>query len=176
MIPSKPRGRPQQGPQRKTRSLNLKTSDELRALIETAAAEGGRSLTQETERRLAASFGVSASAMTTEVGPLLRRLATVVDLAEQRTGKRWDADPETFWAVRAGFNDLVDRLMPDEPEWTATVGRSGAAGQDAYVDKINDWKTLGVEIARAVQPLPWRHPGHVNDDGSTTPVADLSRR
>ena len=172
MTDAKPRGRPPEGAKRKTASLNLKASDELRALIQAAALEGGRSLTQEIERRLASTFAVSASAMTAGVGPLLRRMATVVDLTEQRTGKAWDADPETFWAVRAGFNDLVDRIMPQEPDWAASVA---AGGDGSYADKIEDWKTLGREIARAVQPLPTRHPGHVNPDGTVTPVASLAR-
>ena len=165
-------GRPRHGESEKRKALNLRTTDELRALLEAAATEGGRSLTQEVERRLASTFNVSASAQTSTLGPLLRRLATVVDLAEQRTSKQWDADAETFWAVRAGFNDLVDRLMPEEPDWAASIA---AGGHDGYVDKIEDWKTLGREIARAVQPAPTRHSGHVNPDGSITPVNNFSR-
>lgn len=150
------RGRPRHGDTEKRKALNLRTTDEMRALLEAAAVEGGRSLTQEVERRLASTFKVSASAQTSALGPMLRRLATVVDLAEQRTGKQWDTDPETFWAVRAGFNDLVDRLMPEEPDWAASTARGN---NDGYVDRINDWKTLGVDIARSVLPLAWRHPG-----------------
>jgi len=166
------RGRPRHGDTEKRKALNLRTTDEMRALLEAAAVEGGRSLTQEVERRLASTFNVSASAQTSALGPLLRRLATVVDLAEQRTGNKWDADPETFWAVRAGFNDLVGRLMPDEPDWAASVAAGGA---DGYIDRINDWKTLGEDIARAVQPVAWRHPGSVNPDGTVSPVANLRR-
>lgn len=150
------RGRPRHGETEKRKALNMRTTDEMRALLEAAAIEGGRSLTQEVERRLASTFNVTAATQTSTLGPLLRRLATVVDLAEQQTGKKWDSDPETFWAVRAGFNDLVDRLMPEEPEWAATVRGGGKGG---YVDQIDDWKTRGVDIARAVNPLAWRHPG-----------------
>lgn len=165
MTEVKKRGRPPQGGPRKTRSLNLKTNEELRTLIEVAAVEGGRSLTQEIERRLESSFNLSPSQAISPIGPLLRRFSAGVEIAETRTGKSWLEDLQTFWLARSSFNDLIDRLMPDEPNWHVTT----ASPDSDQMRIIDDWKAEGREIARAVQPRPWRHPGMVADKVAVAP-------
>jgi hypothetical protein len=150
-------GRPRHGEGEKRKALNLRTTDLMRNLLETAATENGLSLTQEVERRLTASFNLTVQGTRDPVlGPLLQRFAAITDLAQQRTGKEWQVDPETFWAVRAGFNELIDRLMPDEPAWAATVS---GEGDGERLDRIEDWKMLGKDIARAVHPRAFRNFG-----------------
>lgn len=49
-------GRPRHGENVKAAYLNMRTDPELRALIETSAAQHGLSLTAEVERRVRLSF------------------------------------------------------------------------------------------------------------------------
>ena len=179
----KARGRPQHTTQRKSRSLNLKTSDELRALIDAAASASGRSLTQEVERRLEASFGVSAAAMTTDLGPLFRRMSMLIEMIELRSEKKWTEDSATWFAVVGGIKDLLARFEPDDPAGLLDMkalhrleGTSEyAAARLASLAAVLESERPGVEVARILQPLPTRHPGLVSADGVHTPVNTFNR-
>ncbi len=177
-----PGGRPPQNDVAKRSAISLRVTPSLREKADNAALEAGRSLSQEIELRLEQSFArddlaggpaqasllrlIAASA--SGLGKTIRQFDLLVQAIEARTGKSWLDDPETFFAVRAGQIDLLDRSMPDEPELAAIL--SGAK-----VNRRPEWDAMGIAVARAVFPPPVKHPGHVEADGSVTPVAILNR-
>ncbi len=160
-------GRPQHGDTPKTQALNLKTTVELRDLLEKAAAESGRSLTKEVERRLSSSFGLSEAAAAGNLAQLFRRISTLIETVELRTGKVWTEDAATFWAVRAGILEFIDRTMPDDPDFVLMRSRiSSEADPDtrralelAETQRLKDLEKSGTEVARMIQPLTFINPG-----------------
>lgn len=115
-------GRPRQGEEVKLAPLNMRTSPELRAKIEEAADANGRSLTQEVERRLFSSFTLDQYVGRMHIQSLTLMLGAAVSLIEDRTGKRWTEDQETWIMVSEAVMRLLrwDRPPPDsdqEEEW-----------------------------------------------------------
>lgn len=96
--------------------LNMRTTAEIRQRMEKAAEANGRSLASEVEDRLLSSFNqddiLEAMFGNAELINLFRMLAAATDIVEQRTGKSWAADYETFVAVKTAWEKLINELRP----------------------------------------------------------------
>jgi hypothetical protein len=94
----------------KSATLTTRITPETREELELAAAEKGRSLSQEVEYRLRSFAGQGRKP------PHIRSLADAVSLIvariEQRTGRRWLDDPFTADAVRQGISAFSSRISP----------------------------------------------------------------
>ena len=171
------RGRPRKPAEEgKRHTLTIRLGVDMRNQVELAANRQGSSLAQEVEARLAQSFEIDqvlgpkehakflrlVAASSDFFGQFLQHLAAVKNAIETRTSGSFENDPATFWAVRKGMLDLVDRMMPDEPAWVAA--QQLAADDPAleyYVDERPAWEEMGIEVARAICPIPRRYPGLV---------------
>ena len=131
--PHRQQGRPPLGPDEGKRSvLNARITTRLRANLEMAAAETGRSLSQEIEFRLEQSFlreTAQHEAFGGEhVDALMRVLGNAVRLIEATGGKKWQEDRETFTWVKATIEKLLDALGPAAGAYTD--GEQGRLGDD----------------------------------------------
>lgn len=81
----------------KRAAVAVRTTPTIKAKLEDAAREAGRSVTQEIEARLEASVGLVATA---ESHDLLGQIAREIRRAEELTGKRWHKDLRTWAMVR----------------------------------------------------------------------------
>jgi TraY domain len=119
---ARPRGRPPL-PQAegKRHALALRVTAERRNALEEAAAQSGRSLSQEIEFRLEQSFHEEASYGGREMAGLFRMMAgAAAFISERRGGKAWSSDWETFQAVRTAWRELINQAIPSMPaDWKA---------------------------------------------------------
>lgn len=92
--------------------LSLRTTKELREQLEDAASYSGRSLAQEVEHRLGASFQKEASATTRQTGMLLDAINIIASVIEAQTGKHWHEDPPTYAALRMAIEKLISKNQP----------------------------------------------------------------
>jgi hypothetical protein len=149
----------------------------MRSQIEKAAEEKGRSLAQEVESRLERSFELDQvlgpqeharflrliAASSGSFGRLFQQIAALRNAIEARTAQSFESDPATFWAVRSGMLDLLDRMMPEE----AALAVEGQLeiddlSEEDLVDEHEAWKAIGIELARAICPIPRRHSGLIS--------------
>jgi hypothetical protein len=108
-------GRPPEGAETKLAPLNMRTTPELRARIEEAAAQSGRSLTQEVERRLLTTFLFDEVRGGPHIGAFVNMLASTIQMIENRTGTKWTEDTLAFEAVRAASARLLRWTRPRDP-------------------------------------------------------------
>ena len=114
---SKKVGRPPASPDGPKRAaIGLRASNDLRSRLEAAAAETGRSLSQEAEIRLEQSFESDSAFGGAEQAALLRMMAAAAQLIEARTGKSWLEDFDTGYAVSAAWRQLVNMSLPHVPD------------------------------------------------------------
>ena len=160
--------------------LNLRFQEHLRSQLEASAKAGGFSLNSEIVRRLEASLRNEALDALPVPGPrtvkFLRRLQSVIALIESWTGKGWGDDGATSAAVRLAVNGLLDVDMPADPEWVEAFAKVQASPNDEAAEVFfaaigERHKRLAMRALNAVIQIPMRHPGHVNPDGSITPIA-----
>ncbi|WP_419816137.1 hypothetical protein [Glacieibacterium sp.] len=127
-------GRPRQGPEVKRAPLNMRTSPAMRTQLEEAADARGWSLTQEVEARLQRTFDEDSYRGGSHNGAFFHLAVASARSIEERNGGRWDEDIETFWAVKAAVNSLLEvnrpLLTPEIIEAQADV--------DAALKKIED--------------------------------------
>jgi hypothetical protein len=89
-------------------------------MLERASQQTGRSLSQEIEFRLEQSLRDDAARIQfygrPEVDALLKQIAGVIAIVEQKTGRRWTEDYETFLAMDAALKQILkwvrDTMMP----------------------------------------------------------------
>ncbi len=116
--------------------LNMRTTRKLRERLEKEAADSGRSLAQEVERRLEWSFS-DHDARLQGFGSegrlkLLRALARAVDMVELTTGKDAFADPtaaESAYELMTEMLDAAFAVRPGGPIDTV----SPTEGQEAII-------------------------------------------
>lgn len=107
-VPKK-RGRPSKGDDAKRHALGIRTTRELKALIEEAAAESGLSIAQEVERRLIESFAEEDRLGGRETAKLARTLAGNIHWIEQAQQGRWYESDECFKAVLVALPGVMNR-------------------------------------------------------------------
>ena len=141
---------------RKTTSTRI--TPETRAQLEAASAHSGRSLAQEIEFRLEQSFKTeeqardiaaqTAGAIYGSFGSFptfqaMRLLAEAISLTENRTGKSWETDPNTFEAVRRTCGHIFQVFRPHAD----SAARSGLFELGTAVTEAEH---LGAEVAKKV--------------------------
>lgn len=130
-------GRPPLKPEEGKRyTFSLRVSAQRRTELEQAAAESGRSISQELEMR------IEQGARDTQIlgGPqtvnLLRMMAAAAQLIEARSnGKRWFNDYDVFIPVREAWRRIIDSVMPQPSEElieNLTVLKNILAENDAH--------------------------------------------
>ena len=102
--------------ERKLPSMAFRPTPDVRRKLEEAAAESGRSMSQEMQSRLEHSLQ-DQDAREREMGgrellALFRMLGAVAEVIEERTGKKWSEDWDTGLAVQAAWKALIGRAMP----------------------------------------------------------------
>ncbi len=111
------RGRPALPPGKKRlSSTGFRPTPEIRAKLEAAARENGRSLSQEIESRLERSLGQEEDLYRSFGGKhiyaLARILAAAVMAAESQTGKRWQEHEEPYLLAKETIESLLGALGP----------------------------------------------------------------
>ncbi len=147
-------GRPPLPPgERRGASMGFRPTPQIRAKLEQAAHENGRSMSQEVEARLEASF-LDEEARNREMGgkelqALFRLLGAAAEIIEARTGRNWSEDWETGIAVFSAWQRLLVDAMPKTP----------AAVQKTIQDFPGVTETLSDPDLVLVQKLIEGHPG-----------------
>jgi len=147
-------GRPPLPPgERRGASMGFRPTPEIRAKLEQAAHENGRSMSQEVEARLEASF-LDEEARNREMGgkelrALFRLLGAAAEIIEARTGKNWSEDWDTGMAVFSAWQRLLVDAMPKTP----------AAVQKAIQSLAGPTEELSVPDLAQVRQLLKEHPG-----------------
>ncbi len=133
-------GRPTEGAEAKRSPLNMRTSPELRAMIERAADMNGLSLTQEVERRLRTSFIFDENRGGAHIGALANMVCSAIQMIELRTGQRWMDDFDTFTQVRAATERLLLWESPGSRDVPAIAAaqRTAVEAEDAAEAAAND--------------------------------------
>lgn len=111
----------------KRHPLNLRTTKQIRDLLEQAAKNSGRSMAAEVEYRVAMSLmfddGTSEH-MGKPMYELLHLFSTCIKAVENHTGKKWLEDPQTYReAVEAMY-----ALLKNLPQFMATGETQPAPG------------------------------------------------
>jgi hypothetical protein len=110
-------------PPAKRHPLNMRTTKEVREMLEHAAAETGRSLVQEVETRIEESVHADLKL----AGPLTRALVTmiaaVVENIQQRHGKNWLDDDRTCSATLTAIYGVLGRLGADRQQVRESLTR-----------------------------------------------------
>lgn len=109
------RGRPALPDEQKRQQIGVRTSPALKAALEQAAAENGRSVAQEAEWRLQRTFEEEERAGGDHTARLLRIVGAEIEKIESITNKRWSKDLKTWAAVARMFAyGPVREVRPDK--------------------------------------------------------------
>ena len=103
--------------QNKRLTLTTRITEDLRKKLEAAAADSGRSLSQEIELRLQASL-TGDQTLADALGGKRAAALLLALAAEARLwgdGERWLDDYSAFNTVRAQWDQLLDRVAPKMP-------------------------------------------------------------
>ena len=147
-------GRPPLPPgERRGASMGFRPTPQIRAKLEQAAHENGRSMSQEVEARLEASF-LDEEARDREMGgkelhALFRLLGAAAEIIEARTGKICSEDWDTGMAVFSAWQRLLVDAMPKTP----------AAMQKTIQILAGPTEELSVPDLAQVRQLLNEHPG-----------------
>ena len=130
------RGRPRlPGERGKRHTLSLRVTDERRHDLENAAAQSGRSISQELEMRIEQGVREEEILGGAEMVRLFRMMAAAAQLIETRAGpgKTWFSDYEVFVSVREAWSRIIDSVLPQPSE---ALRDSLAAATKGLVDHL----------------------------------------
>ena len=88
----------------KKAAIAVRTAPSIRDALREASEESGRSVTQEVEARLVASFDRDGGKRSPETQQLLNRIGAEISETESLTGKAWHRNRKTAGAVLEMFN------------------------------------------------------------------------
>jgi hypothetical protein len=116
---------PRHGGESLSKSRTFRVRPHLDELLQKAAAEAGRSVSEEIEYRLDRSFYEAAmyrGAFGERTGDLFRAFATAIWLIERGAGKKWHEDRETRFQVATAIEGVTEWFTrrPADP-WSAVV-------------------------------------------------------
>jgi hypothetical protein len=98
------RGRPRRDKEGVREQIPVRVNPKLKKALVSAAAKNRQSLTQEIERRLAASLGLDHRV---HVRGLIEAIESLVKDIERRTAKRWTRDAFAAQAIAAAIDTFV---------------------------------------------------------------------
>ena len=149
------RGRPALPEEQKRQQIGVRTSPSLKASLEAAAAENGRSVAQEAEWRLQRSFEDEERAGGDHTASLLRMVAAEIEKIEAVTGKRWSKNLKTWAAVARMFQfGPIRQVRPDKTSDDEAVMRPWNKLYNAREEKRSICGTLAAVGVFAVADLP----------------------
>ena len=107
-------GRKPEGNEPKRAAVAVRTTPALKAKLEAAAADSGRSVTQEIEARLEASLDFKWDGLDVKAQELFVAIARDIRRAEELTGKRWHKHLPTWAMVREALaSGEIERQCPE---------------------------------------------------------------
>lgn len=145
----------------KRHPLNMRTTKEMRKRLEKAAAESGRSLVQEVEHRLEASFRDEALfelASDVSTQKIIRPIVLYLGILNHR-GLDWRSNPGATEAVRDSIALIIeavfsDRALSQERQNAfysdAAAKRRGTIAREADIQLLSTLQILG--LAEEVMP------------------------
>ena len=149
------RGRPALPDDQKRQQIGVRTSPSLKASLEQAAAEKGRSVAQEAEWRLQQSFDDEQRAGGEHTASLLRIVAAEIEKIEASTGKRWSKNLTTWAAVARMFQyGPIRQARPDRTSDDEAVMKPWNKMVAAREEKREICATLGDIGVFATPELP----------------------
>jgi hypothetical protein len=150
------RGRPTLPEGERRQQIGVRTSPALKADLERAAGDNGRSVAQEAELRLVDSFEAERRSGSPETAQLMRMLADQIAVIERTTGKRWHKDLTTWAAVaEAAAKGPVQQLRPDRTTDDELANEAWDALWAIIMEKQQYIETLrgaGLHVPRRPQP------------------------
>jgi hypothetical protein len=138
--------------------LNMRTTKEIRDDMEAAAIASGRTLAAEVEYRLTQSLELDRAAGGAHVGALVRLMTSAAAIIEARRRKSLSDDWETFLAVRAAWQQILDAVRPKPSPDLMQWALEPAAQEPLELPTppaMPEWKRPeGVELAGMLDMIP----------------------
>jgi predicted DNA-binding protein len=130
-----------------TPHLRVRIEPEVLERLEKSRKAGGRTLTGEIVDRIERSFRkeddaalavkVFRSIFGAPTGDLLRAFATAIWLIEQRTGKKWNQDRDTYLDVRTAIEAICEALQaPLSPSRAFELFVEQKVGSEDAVERL----------------------------------------
>ena len=158
-------GRKPLGDEVKRAQIPVRTTPSIKARLEEAAREAGRSLTQEIEQRLEASLGHRWDGLDTEAQTLIAKLIDDIRRAQAITNKRWYADLRTWAMVREalGAGEINRRC----PKTDALFGSESEAAEmlaeiRQFDERLRALSISACELGLMSTPIPLNPDGFVD--------------
>jgi len=134
-------------------TISFRTRSDLKLRLEAAAAKNGRSLAQETERRLEASFNVGeVSDIETPTGVLFQAIRSSIDLIHSQLGHDWWKTGNSATMLEGVLTGVSERLVkpfPDQKLWSnKLLQKAEADNPDAQEALRAQYLDDGAAIAR----------------------------
>lgn len=151
MSESRRLGRPSKSDSEKRQQIGVRTSPELKALLENAASVNGRSVAQESELRLLESFKDEDRSGGKRTHSVMRLLAALANDVQLRMGKAWFDDYAAWCAYRELINHVLETHSPAIPNNRAlrsALAREAVAKKDLE-NMTNVLQKLSLERAHA---------------------------
>jgi len=128
---------------RKTATLSIRTSVDLRSKLQNSLEESGRSLTQEVEMRLEKSFQTDEFVGGQRNAAFLNLLGAGVRDIELSTGQSWLEDGETWLKVAEQVVGLIEARKPDREN----LAKDPVKDESAIAKRIpNLWGENGDQV------------------------------
>jgi hypothetical protein len=122
--------------------IAVRATEEFRQQIDDAAAQAGRSMSQEIEARLRDSFEADRAHGGGEQAEVVRRMASIMNFVSRRFGVSWMHDEAGFDVVVEALDEMLAGLRPSERVEPERLERSErvAAALARYAEEYASWK------------------------------------
>ena len=122
----KKRGRPRKPDSEKRRhNVTIRMKDDIKRRLQEAADSQGRSLSEEIEFSLERRFLEETIYGGKELNGMLMLMVGAAEIIQDRTGKSWSSDWDTWVAVQAAWKYLGVAAGPLPPkEWLKALGEA----------------------------------------------------
>lgn len=141
----------------KKAAIAVRTAPSIRDALRLAADESGRSVTQEVEARLVASFEKDGGRRSPETQQLLNRIGGEIAEIEALTGKSWHRDRKTAGAVLEMFARRpiawVNVDNPFEDEVVNTAWQKLSSLREERDEAADALKGLGIDASMTLNAL-----------------------
>ena len=171
----RPGPRPRGPFQDKRKTLTTRITERTRKGLEEAAAAEDRSLSQEIEFRLEESFRRDREFGGRELRGLFHMMTGAAEIIEDRTGKTFSEDVETFMAMKKAWDRLLSSYAPDFEVYQKYLESIG------FTRLESEFKRLESELpSLPTPPTPPEYPESFRKgllDGASSPEqADYDKR
>jgi hypothetical protein len=136
--------------ERKRAQIPVRTSAALRERLRVDAAANDRSLTEEIERRLNLSFQFEDELGGAHTAQFFRSAAVGMRQVEERTGKRWTEDTETWRAVQVLIDRHIRNWRPTPPDHQK-IAEAAKAVDAAKIKYVAAGEAYGSQFPRSAE-------------------------